>query len=105
MVLSELAPLPAVAARQSLVDLAYAALREAITSGALLPGTPLREGALARQFGVSTTPVREALRRLDREGLVHLTPNRGARVSAYTLRDILDRFEVREVLECRAVYC
>ena len=102
--LSELAPLPLVGERQSLVDVAYTALREAITSGALIPGTRLREAMLAKHFGVSTTPVREALRRLDREGLVHLTPNRGARVTEYTLRDILDRFEVREVLECRAVY-
>jgi DNA-binding GntR family transcriptional regulator len=94
---------PSVGARQSLVDVAYAALRDAITSGELLPGTRLREAELAGQLGVSTTPVREALRRLDREGLVHLAPNRGARVVEYSLRDILDRFEVREVLECHAV--
>ena len=90
-------------ARQSLVDIAYEALREAITSGALLPGTRLREAALARHFAISTTPVREALRRLDREGLVRLSPNRGAIVAEFNLREILDLFEIREVLECRAV--
>jgi DNA-binding GntR family transcriptional regulator len=89
--------------RQSLVDVAYEALRDAITSGALLPGTRLREAALARHFAVSTTPVREALRRLDREGLVRLSPNRGAVVAELDLRGIIDLFEVREVLECRAV--
>jgi len=99
-------PLPGVApggARQSLVDIAYVALRDAITSGALLPGTRLREAAVARHFSISTTPVREALRRLDREGLVRLSPNRGAVVAEFDLREILDLFEVREVLECRAV--
>lgn len=90
-------------ARQSLVDIAYEALRDAITSGSLLPGTRLREAALAKHFSVSTTPVREALRRLDREGLVRLSPNRGAIVAEFDLREILDLFEVREVLECRAV--
>jgi DNA-binding GntR family transcriptional regulator len=91
------------AQRQSLVDIAYEAVREAITSGHLLPGTRLREAALARHFSISTTPVREALRRLDREGLVRLSPNRGAIVAEFNSREILDLFEIREVLECRAV--
>jgi DNA-binding GntR family transcriptional regulator len=99
----QLAGLPTGGTRQSLVDIAYEALREAITSGALLPGTRLREAALAQHFGISTTPVREALRRLDREGLVRLSPNRGAIVAEFDLREILDLFEIREVLECRAV--
>jgi len=99
----QLAGLPTGGARQSLVDIAYEALRDAITSGTLLPGAPLREAALARHFAISTTPVREALRRLDREGLVRLSPNRGAIVAEFDLREILDLFEIREVLECRAV--
>ena len=100
---AQLAGLSSGGARQSLVDIAYDALREAITSGAMLPGTRLREAALARHFAISTTPVREALRRLDREGLVRLSPNRGAIVAEFDLREILDLFEIREVLECRAV--
>lgn len=99
----QLSGLPTVGARQSLVDVAYEAVREAITSGSLLPGTRLREAALAQHFGISTTPVREALRRLDREGLVRLSPNRGAIVAEFDVREILDLFEIREVLECRAV--
>jgi DNA-binding GntR family transcriptional regulator len=95
--------LPTGGTRQSLVDIAYEAVRDAITSGTLLPGTRLREAALARHFAISTTPVREALRRLDREGLVRLSPNRGAIVAEFDLREILDLFEIREVLECRAV--
>ncbi|MBV9892833.1 MAG: GntR family transcriptional regulator, partial [Chloroflexi bacterium] len=101
--LPQLAGLATGAPRQSLVDIAYEAIREAITSGHLLPGTRLREAALARHFSISTTPVREALRRLDREGLVRLSPNRGAIVAEFDLREILDLFEIREVLECRAV--
>jgi DNA-binding GntR family transcriptional regulator len=100
--MQDLPGLAPVATRQSLVDIAYEAVRDAITSGALLPGTRLREAALARHFSVSTTPVREALRRLDREGLVRLSPNRGAVVAELDLRGIIDLFEVREVLECRA---
>jgi DNA-binding GntR family transcriptional regulator len=103
---AERPPLAGVAlggARQSLVDIAYVALRDGITSGSLLPGMRLREAALARHFSISTTPVREALRRLDREGLVRLSPNRGAVVAEFNLREILDLFEIREVLECRAV--
>jgi DNA-binding GntR family transcriptional regulator len=88
--------------RHSLVDIAYLALRDSITSGALLPGTRLREAALARHFSISVTPVREALRRLDREGLIRHSPNRGAVVAEFDLREILDLFEIREVLECRA---
>jgi len=99
----QLAGLPTGGTRQSLVDIASEALREAITSGALLPGTRLLEAALARHFAISTTPVREALRRLDREGLVRLSPNRGAIVAEFNLREILDLFEIREILECRAV--
>ena len=99
----QLTGLPTRGIRQSLVDIAYEGLREAITSGALLPGTRLREAALAHHFDISTTPVREALRRLDREGLVRLSPNRGAIVAEFNLREILDLFEIREVLECRAV--
>jgi DNA-binding GntR family transcriptional regulator len=101
---SELRGLTTGVARQSLVDVAYDAVREAITSGELLPGTRLREAALARHFSISTTPVREALRRLDREGLVRLSPNRGAIVAEFNAREILDLFEIREVLECRAVH-
>ncbi len=98
----ELAGVPSGGTRQSLVDVAYVALREAITSGTLVPGARLREAALAKHFSVSTTPIREALRRLDREGLVRLAPNRGAVVTEFNLREILDLFEIRELLECGA---
>ena len=89
--------------RESLVDVAYVALRDRITSGALAPGTHLRELVLARELSISTTPVREALRRLDREGLVHHSPNKGVMVAEFSLREIVELFDVREILECAAV--
>src|SRR5258708_39436824 len=75
----QLAGLPTGGARQSLVDIAYEALRDAITSGTLLPGTRLREAALARHFAISTTPVREALRRVGLAGRVPPSPKLGGR--------------------------
>ncbi|MBV9601917.1 MAG: GntR family transcriptional regulator [Chloroflexi bacterium] len=99
----ELAELAVGSRRQSAVESAYVTLRDGITSGSLPPGTRLREVALARHLSISTTPIREALRRLDREGLVRHSPNRGATVTELSLREILDLFEVREILECRAI--
>lgn len=91
------------AARTSLADVVCRALREGITSGRLSPGVRLREVALARHFGVSTTPIREALRWLEREGLVEVQANRGAVVAGFDPREVAHLYEVREVLERRAV--
>src|SRR5260370_29643576 len=98
----QLAGLPIGGARQSLVDIAYEALRDAITSGTLLGGTRLREAALARHFAISTTPIREALRRFGLAGLGRPLPNRGAIVAGLGLRPLLDLFAVREDLGCPA---
>jgi DNA-binding GntR family transcriptional regulator len=87
----------------TLVDLVYGALRDAIVHGRLAPGYRLREVPLSRRFNVSTTPVREAIRRLEREGLVVSAPRRGAIVSVLTTTQIISLYEIREVLECRAV--
>jgi DNA-binding GntR family transcriptional regulator len=89
--------------RDSLVDVAYVALRDGITAGSLPPGTRLRELALAKELSISTTPVREALRRLDREGLVRHSPNRGVVVAELSQREIVELFDIREILECAAV--
>jgi DNA-binding GntR family transcriptional regulator len=81
----------------------YIALQRAIADGKLQPRLRLRETALAAVFGVSTTPVREALRRLEREGLVLISPNRGATVAAFDLVAARNLYDVRELLECAAV--
>jgi len=100
---ADLAGLPALGARRRLVDVVSDALRDAIADGMLAPGVRLREVALAERFGVSPTPVREALRRLEREGLVEVDPHRGASVATFDAAEIADLYEVHEVLECRAV--
>jgi len=73
----------------SLVDVAYVTLRGGITSGSLAPGSRLRELALSRLLSSSAPPIRGALRRLNRNGLVKLLPDRGAIVAEFTLtRDL-----------------
>jgi len=74
-------------------------LREAILDGALRPSAWLRESELARELGVSRTPVREALKRLSAEGLVTITARQGAMVSRMTVEDVLEVYVVRENLE------
>lgn len=80
-------------------EAAYGIIREGILSGELARGQRLREEELASRAGVSRTPVREALRRLDAEGLVDFTPNRGARVTAWSERELEDVYEARSLLE------
>ncbi len=83
----------------SIVDRVYDALRERIIEGALAGGVRLRQESLADELGVSRTPLREALRRLESEGLVELETNRGARVVEVTVADMLASYEARLLLE------
>ncbi|MBC9713576.1 GntR family transcriptional regulator [Streptomyces sp. TRM66268-LWL] len=93
---------PAGAARGSLRDLAYDALRRRILDAELKPGARLVERDLAAELAVSRIPLREALRRLEADGLVLLVPHRGALVSPFTPADVRDLFDVRESLESLA---
>jgi DNA-binding GntR family transcriptional regulator len=79
-----------------------ASLREDIVSGVLESGTRLRQVELARRFGVSTTPVREALAALQSEGLVRLHPQRGAVVFVPTIDGLREHYEIRAALEALA---
>ncbi|WP_214403092.1 GntR family transcriptional regulator [Pseudonocardia lacus] len=76
-------------------------LRELILHGAFPAGARLGEVELAERLGVSRTPVREALARLSAEGLVEIAPNRGARVTSWTVAELEAVFELRAVLEPR----
>jgi len=78
-------------------------LREDILAGDLAPGDVLSEVALAQSFGVSRGPVREALGRLASEGLVTITPHRGAIVTELTADEFVDAYQVREALETLAI--
>lgn len=67
------------------------------------PGTPLREDHLAREFGFSSTPVREAFRRLEYEGWIQSLPYKGSFLKSYTSEEIMDLYLLREAIECIAV--
>jgi DNA-binding GntR family transcriptional regulator len=81
----------------------YQHLREGILSNRIAPGTVLQEVPLAESLGVSRGPIREALGDLAAEGLVTITPRRGAVVTSLSKRDFLEAYQVREVLESLAV--
>jgi len=85
--------------RRALVDKLAADLQARMLSGELPSGTRLRQAALAEEFGVSRTPVREALRKLQASGFVELRPNRGALVRGLSPREIRHAYEVRAELE------
>jgi DNA-binding GntR family transcriptional regulator len=74
-------------------------LREAILDGRVRPGERLKEQQLAEAFGISRTPVREALLFLEAEGAVELIPNRGATVRTYTMAEIEETYQLRALLE------
>ena len=80
-------------------DVVFNTLRKAILKGELKPGERLMEIALAERLGGSRTPVREAMRKLELEGLVVMIPRRGAQVANITEKDLNDVLEVRIALE------
>jgi len=84
---------------RSLTDRAYVALEEMICTLQLEPGEVLSEGALSETLGIGRTPVREALQRLAREGLVTVLPRRGVLVSEFNVKRQLRMLEVRRELE------
>ena len=84
-------------------DLVFQALRQAIITGEFSPGERLMEIKLANKLGVSRTPVREALRQLEADGLIENIPNRGAYVTALSKRDISDLFDLRSLFEIQAI--
>jgi DNA-binding GntR family transcriptional regulator len=86
-----------------LADVLCELLRERILTGGVAPGAELRQEVLARQFGVSRVPVREALNRLQAEGLIVLRPRRGFAVTSLDIAEIIEIFELRMVLEQHAL--
>jgi DNA-binding GntR family transcriptional regulator len=80
----------------------YHELRQRILSGELASGQQLRSKPLTEQFGVSVSPLREAIHQLAANGFVELSPQRGAKVKAISLRDVADLYEARLLLEPEA---
>ena len=87
----------------SLTDIVFNNLRWAIITGDLRPGERLPEIPIAKEFKVSRTPVREALRKLELEGLAFMMPGRGAKVAKIAEKDLRDIMEVRMILEKLAI--
>ena len=83
----------------SLEEKVYTTLEQQILSGEFKEGESLTEVKLAKALGVSRTPVREALQRLDREGLIKLVPNKGAIVLGISEKDLIDIYKIRMRLE------
>ena len=83
----------------SLSSRVFHKLRESILSGTYAPGEELKEKMIGEELGVSRTPVREALRQLELEGLVNIIPNKGAYVIGISQKDIRDIYEIRSRLE------
>lgn len=83
-------------------ELVLDAIREAIINGSLKPRERLMEIQLAEELGVSRTPIREALRKLELEGFIVMLPRKGAYVADVSFKDIADVFEIRAALESLA---
>lgn len=94
-------PIPEIAGhgKETLLERVYSYLRSAIVSGNLPPEGRLVEEVIARKLGVSRTPVREALHKLEREGLIEYFQNRGFAVPGETEGHIAEIFEIRAILE------
>ena len=84
-------------------DVVFQTLREAILKGDLKPGERLMELKLAEKLGVSRTPIREAIRMLEQEGLAVNVPRKGAKVAGISEKDMEDVLRIREALEILAV--
>ena len=80
-------------------DVVFNTLRQAILKGEMEPGERLMEIQLAQKLGVSRTPVREAFRQLELEGLIQIIPNKGAYVTGIKVKDIQDIYMIRSKLE------
>jgi DNA-binding GntR family transcriptional regulator len=89
--------------KATLTERVYQSLRDDIVSNRLPPDTPLQEASIASALEVSRGPVREAMRRLEAEGLINLIPRRGAVVRSLSQEEFLDAYRVREALEVLAI--
>jgi DNA-binding GntR family transcriptional regulator len=92
----------ALSGRRTMTDAVYEQLKAAIVELRIPPGAPLREAEIAQGLSVSKTPVREALGRLEQDGLVTLNSFRSAAVTDYTARDLQEIYELREIIEVAA---
>jgi DNA-binding GntR family transcriptional regulator len=88
---------------ENLTTLAYKTIRDYIWEGRLDEGTRLTEEFLSRRLGISKSPIREALNRLESDGLIRIEPRRGAYLRSFSIKEIADLYDFREALEAHAV--
>src|SRR5512146_589572 len=86
----------------NLTTLAYRTIKDYIWEGRLDEGERLTEDFISRQLGISKSPVREALNRLESEGLIRIEPRKGAFLRSFTVKEVEDLYGVREALEAHA---
>src|ERR1700733_14697298 len=101
--MKKIRPRPAPPENHSLRERAYLHIQRKIAVGELPAGSRVSELLLARELGISRTPIREALGQLVAEGLLDQTPSQGAEVVRLTRQDIIELYELREALEVHAV--
>lgn len=89
--------------RMSLVSSVEDGIRKALVAGHIKPGERLVEAKIAKDMGISRAPVREAFRILEQQGLITISPRKGAYVTAISRKDVEEVFSLREVLECFAI--
>jgi DNA-binding GntR family transcriptional regulator len=85
-------------------DSVYAMLRDCILDGSLKPGSPVRIDRIAKEIGISRTPVREAIRRLEAEDFVVPKPRQGLVVKGLSEQELVELFQIREALESQAAW-
>lgn len=85
-------------------EMVYEELKMQILTGVIVPGTRMMEVELAEEMGVSRTPIREAIRKLEKEGLVTIEPRRGAYASQISTEDMIEILEVRQNMEGLAAF-
>lgn len=84
---------------RTLADKVYVILKEKIVTQKLRIGDPLKEEVIAKELKVSRTPVREAIRQLQKDALIELVPNRGAYVTFISLKNLKNILQLRQILE------
>ncbi len=89
--------------KETSMEIVYNRILQKIINERLKPGTPLREDHLAKEFGFSSTPVREAFRRLEYEGWIQSFPYKGSFMKNFTPEEVKDLYLLREAIECIAV--
>jgi DNA-binding GntR family transcriptional regulator len=99
----DIGPLDGVPSYLPLREAVFLELKRAILEGSLKPGQPISENKIAGKLSVSRTPVREAIRLLERDNLVSLVPGRKVVVSAPSRRDIEEVYEIRSIVETEAL--